>query len=324
MSLPFRNDKDANNLYTIAFYNLENLFNTSDDKHTLDRDFTPNGKKKWTERRYRKKLNNLSNTISRIGKETALKPPVLVGIVEIENAEVVKDLLATKNLNDYQYDYIHFESPDERGIDTALLYIKSHFEIIETRPIPLLLYDEDGNRDTTRDILYVYGKLNEEKVHVFVNHWPSRRSGSEETSSKRILAAETILNEMDKIEKDYVDPKYVVMGDFNDNPTAKSIQLILSSKPIYNPMESLLSDKRGSANYKRKWSLFDQIMISKSFFNYSLETHSYSNANIYDSHSLKEWKGKYAGNPFRTYVGTKYLGGSSDHFPVYIQLEYNP
>lgn len=324
MGFPFSDSKDDNYLHTIAFYNLENLFNTKDDKHTLDRDFTPNGRKKWTDARYRKKLRKLSTTISKIGKETAYKPPTLVGIVEVENSEVVKDLLSTKGLKDYDYDFVHFESPDERGIDTALLYLKSYFKVIESRPVPLLIFDDNGVRDTTRDILYIHGELNGEEIHVFVNHWPSRRTGASETLEKRMLAAEKVLMEMTEIEKKHSNPKYIIMGDFNDNPNAQSIRHMISSKPLYNPMETLLSEERGSANYKRQWSLFDQIIISQSFFNYSVKQHSFSGADIFDSYNLKEWAGRYSGNPFRTYVGTKYLGGSSDHFPVYIQLEYNP
>lgn len=316
----FSKGKDANNLHTIAFYNLENLFNTSDDKHVLDRDFTPNGKKKWTKARYRKKLEKLSTTISKIGRDTANKPPTMVGIVEVENKEVIEDLLTSKGLKDYDYGFVHFNSPDERGIDTAFLYLKSNFIVLESEPIPLLLYNDSGERDTTRDILYVRGELNKEEVHVFVNHWPSRRTGVEETLSKRMMAAEVVLKKMTSIEKVFSDPKYIIMGDFNDNPQAKSIQHLLASKPLHNPMIELLKNGRGSANYKGVWSLFDQIIVSQNVLELSSNKLKFLGAEIYDNYNLKEWKGKFSGNPFRTYVGTKYLGGVSDHFPVFVQL----
>jgi len=323
MIFSFLQRNKPQNDHTIVFYNLENLFDVRDDHNTLDLDFTPKGKKRWTKRKYNKKLLKLANTISRIGVKTTNKPPVLVGIAEVENEEVIKDLISTGALKNEDYDYVHYDSPDERGIDTALLYLRSNFSVLRSTPIPLLIFNPEGERDTTRDILYVHGVLNGEEIHVFVNHWPSRRNGEEETDYKRIKAAETLRDYMNKIEKNYSTPNYIVMGDFNDGPDAISIRTLVESKLLYNPMEKLLTPERGSANYRRSWSLFDQILVSHSFFNYEKGTHSFAHANIFDDQQLKEWDGKYAGNPFRTYVGQKYKGGYSDHFPVYIQLKYN-
>ncbi len=315
--------KKKDHLHTIAFYNLENLFDTIDDPDTMDDDFTPDGFKRWTPKRYRKKIYKLAKTISEIGLESTKKPPALVGIAEVENETVVQDLINAAPLRNIDYEYVHYDSPDERGIDTGLLYHKSNFELLFSEPIPLLLYNEEGERDTTRDILYVHGKLNGEAVHVFVNHWPSRRDGAAETDYKRMEAAKTIKLKMAEIEKQVIDPNYIVMGDFNDNPDSNSIQLLIKDSNLYNPMEKLGSPERGSANYRRSWSLFDQIMVSHNFFNYEKGTHSFAHANIFDDRLLIEWKGKFKGTPFRTYAGRKYLGGYSDHFPVYIQLKYN-
>ncbi|MGB5783608.1 MAG: endonuclease [Eudoraea sp.] len=323
MIFSFLQRNKPQNDHTIVFYNLENLFDVRDDQNTLDLDFTPKGKKRWTKRKYKKKLLKLANTISRIGVKTTNKPPALVGIAEVENEEVIKDLISTGALKNEDYDYVHYDSPDERGIDTALLYLRSNFKVLRSTPIPLLIINPEGERDTTRDILYVHGVLNGEEIHVFVNHWPSRRTGEEETDYKRIKAAETLRDYMNKIEKNYSTPNYIVMGDFNDGPDAISIRTLVESKSLFNPMEKLLTPERGSANYRRSWSLFDQILVSHSFFNYEKGTHSFAHANIFDDHQLKEWDGKYAGNPFRTYVGQKYKGGYSDHFPVYIQLKFN-
>ena len=195
------------------------------------------------------------------------------------------------------------------------------FSAAET--IPLILIDDAGIRDRTRDILYVHGKLNNEEIHLFVNHWPSRRAGEDLTEYKRIAAAEKIMEYMKLIESKYEAPNYIIMGDFNDGPHSKSIKNLVAGKELYNPMEKLLTPERGSANYRRTWSLFDQILLSHSFFNYQEGTHSFAHANIFDEYFLTEWKGKYQGNPFRTYVGKKYKGGYSDHFPVYIQLQFN-
>lgn len=323
MKFSFFKKKSVNTLHTVAFYNLENLFDTADAQHTLDDDFTPNGSKKWTPRRYQKKLQKLAKTISKIGKASTGQPPVLVGVAEVENKTVVQDLLATAPLSDYNYHYIHYDSPDERGIDNALLYNQDNFKVIYSEPIALLLYSESGQRDTTRDILYVHGELNGEEVHVFVNHWPSRRNGDQQTDHKRIQAAHTINEYMKGIELQLNDPNYIIMGDFNDGPSSTSVQTLMGNNRLYNPMEKLTTPGRGSANYKRRWSLFDQIIVSHNFLNFEKGTHSFTEANIFDEAFLAENKGKYKGSPRRTYVGRRYVGGFSDHFPVYVQLKLN-
>lgn len=323
MVFPFFKKKKGGALFTIGFYNLENLFDTIDDPNTLDDDFTPNGFKKWSMKRYKRKLYKLAKTISEIGDDAQLSPPVLIGVAEVENKEVMNDLIGAEPLRNIDYGYVHYDSPDERGIDTALIYHKDYFEVLYSEPITLLIYEKDGRRDTTRDILYVKGLLNKEEVHIFVNHWPSRRDGDEETSYKRVRAAETIKEFMDGIEVEIESPNYIVMGDFNDGPESDSIKSLMQTGKLYNPMEKLLTPERGSANYKRTWMLFDQIMVSHNFFNYEKGTHSFAHANIFDEGFLTEFKGKYKGAPYRTYVGRKYIGGYSDHFPVYIQLKYN-
>ncbi len=323
MNFSFFKRNKGKHLHTIAFYNLENLFDTIDDPDTLDDEYTPKGFRKWTTKRYKTKLFKLAKTISEIGLESTNKVPALVGVVEVENEGVIKDLIRSEPLQGTNYGFVHYDSPDERGIDTALIYHKDHFEVLASEAITLMVFNPNGERDTTRDILYVHGKLNREEVHVFVNHWPSRRDGETETDYKRIEAAETILRFMKGIEARHEDPNYIIMGDFNDDPTSKSIKTLMQSNRLYNPMDKLFSPDRGSANYKRSWMLFDQIIVSHNFFNYKKGTHSFAHANIFDDHFLTEFKGKHKGSPFRTYAGRKYLGGYSDHFPVYIQLKFN-
>ena len=323
MLFPLFKRTKKKNIFTIGFYNLENLFDTEDDHRTLDDDFTAKGPKKWTKKRYRKKLFKLGKTISKIGRKTTGRSPIIVGVAEVENKRVLEDLLKSPQLNGEGYEFVHFESPDERGIDTALLYKPAYFETLHTRAIPLILEDDEGERDTTRDILYVYGKLNDEEIHLFVNHWPSRRSGEDLTAYKRMAAADKIMEHMELIEREFETPNFIIMGDFNDGPKSDSIKKLVINRQLYNPMEKLLTPYRGSANYRRTWSLFDQIIVSHTFLNYQKGTHSFIGANIFDEHFLTEWKGKYRGNPFRTFVGRKYKGGYSDHFPVYIQLEFH-
>ncbi len=325
MRFTFFKRKSKDHLYTIAFYNLENLFDAENNKYTLDDDFTPTGFKQWTVERYESKRKKLARTILDIGKEENKYPPVLVGISEVENQTVIEDLIGTAPLDKVHYKYVHYESPDERGIDTALLYNPKYFKVISSEALPLMVDNLNGDRDTTRDILYVKGTLNKNSVHVFVNHWPSRRDGGDVTEYKRLNAATVIKEKMKEIAKTDQDPNYMVMGDFNDDPTSKSIQSLLEDTTLYNPMEQLHFPKqRGSANYKNTWSLFDQILISHNFLNYEKGTHSFSKANIFDESFLKEKIGKYKGNPHRTYAGSKYLGGYSDHFPVYIVMKFNP
>ncbi len=309
--------------YTIAFYNLENYFDTTNDAYVLDDDFTPKGFKKWDEKRFIWKTRKLAKAISKIGLDDSQLPPVLIGIAEVENARVIQRLLQSEKLKVIDYGYVHFDSPDERGIDTALIYNKDYFHVLDAETIPLLIENTNGDRDLTRDILYVKGELNNEVFHVFVNHWPSRRDGAELTAYKRVAAANTILRKINFLRQDGKDANIVIMGDFNDDPNSESIQTLMDSGLFINPMQALLTPNSGSANYKGEWSLFDQVIVSHSFLNYEVGTHSFKKAKVFAPRFLKEWKGKYKGNPYRTYAGKKYLGGYSDHFPVYIVLNFN-
>jgi len=314
---------NSKNLHTIAFYNLENFFDTKNDKGKLDDDFTPDGFKRWDDRKFGIKAKKLAKAIAHIGIEDTTEPPLLIGVAEVENRAVLDILLKTGNLKNINYDYVHFDSPDERGIDTALIYHKEHFKVISSQTIPLLIANVNGERDFTRDILYVNGQLHKEEIHVFVNHWPSRRDGEDITSYKRVAAANTILNKLAELSANAAVANIIIMGDFNDDPNSDSIKTLMDSGRFINPMQQILSPVSGSANYRGEWSLFDQIIISHSFLNYEKGTHSFKKAEIYNPKFLKEWKGKYKGNPFRTFAGKKYLGGYSDHFPVYIILKNN-
>ncbi|MCA0958517.1 endonuclease [Muricauda ruestringensis] len=309
------------NRYTIAFYNLENFFDTKDDPYLLDDDFTPKGFRKWDEHKFGKKVKRIAKAISKIGRKESVHPPVLIGMAEVENKFVVEKILHAHKLRNTAYDVIHFDSPDERGIDTALVYHKQHFKVLDAQTIPLIVDNTNGERDFTRDILYVKGVLHQEEIHVFVNHWPSRREGADETNFKRVKAAKTILDKLEIMQGD--SDNIIIMGDFNDDPRSESIQTLMETGRFINPMNKLLSPKTGSANYRGNWNLFDQILISHSFLNFQAGTHSFVEAKIFAPRFLKEWHGKYKGNPFRTYAGGSYLGGYSDHFPVYVILEEN-
>ena len=309
----------SSSLISVAFYNVENLFDIKDDARTLDRDFTPKGKKKWGPYRYQLKIEKIGKAISRIGENHTQMPPALIGLAEVENSNVLNDLIHSDSLQYLPYQYIHFDSPDERGIDVALLYNTSFFEPLESRAIPVLVYDSKNTRDDTRDILYVKGKLNNEIVHLYVNHWPSKRSGYDETRLKRIQIAKLIHQEIATIEEE--DPKIIIMGDFNDNPIDDSIQNHLVTKNFQNPMLTLYNQGMGASKFYGKWMLFDQIILSRNFFSENKQEYTFKEAFIFDAAFLKNPRGRHKNEPFRTYTGKYYQGGYSDHFPVYVLLE---
>jgi len=317
----FKSKGKINNAYTVAFYNLENLFDTKNNPNTLDDDFTSDGRKKWSYKRYRRKIKKLGNVISQLGIEKSHFAPALVGVVEVENQMVLKDLVQTTHLRNHNYGIVHYDSPDERGIDVALLYKKELFELLHSETFPLYLENKYGERDYTRDVLMVQGNLNGELVYILVNHWPSRRSGSNETEEKRIKAAQLVSKIITKINTETYNAKIIIMGDFNDDPTSISIKKHLVNENLYNPMEHLIATGNGTLNHKKTWHLFDQIIFTKNFFPNEVNRHSFKYAEVFDKHFLKEWNGKYKGNPFRTYIGKWYQGGFSDHFPVYIYLK---
>ena len=305
---------------TVAFYNLENFFDTKDDPHALDDDFTPKGKRAWTPKRFRHKVRKLSKTIRHIGEDFSKHPPVLIGLAEVENRDVIERLLESKALSDIDYGIAHFDSPDERGIDTALLYLREAFSLRHQERIPLYLKEEDGDRDYTRDILYINGLWGEQKIHVLVNHWPSRRACTEETEGKRLRAAKTVLQKISELEGMESNPYIVVMGDFNDGPESPSVRLMDESAYLINPFEQVKRSGIGSAYYKGKWSLFDQILMSPAFFQGQSKGPVFREAEVYSPRFLIRYKGKHKGSPFRTFTGRKYTGGYSDHFPVFVTI----
>lgn len=314
--------KSKKSISTIAFYNVENLFHPVNCPETKDDSFTPEGKMRWTEKRYQKKLRRLGSVISKLGMNRAKTPPIIVGLVEVENEKVVYDLANSKFLKKYEYQVIHHSSPDERGIDVAMLYTKTGFEFVESTTYPVLLENEFGERDYTRDILKVIGYLHGQLTHILINHWSSRRDGVEKTEYKRITAAKTVRRIIDEIKTEEQDPKIIVMGDFNDNPDCKSVKEILVKNDFHNPMEKLYDPRKsGTLVHKGQWSLFDQIIVSKNFLEHERDQFSFYYAAIFNKKWMKIFKGKFKGMPFRTYVGRFYRGGFSDHFPVYAFLK---
>lgn len=321
MTNPFKDIPVRHDMQTFAFYNVENLFDLKNGKYTNDTDFLPTSDKKWTPKRYDNKLQKLGFAISNIGRRETGKHPALIGLAEVENDEVIQDLIASKHLEDCNYNFIHFNSLDERGIDVALLYDENIFEVISSEPFTVQLTRDDGAPDYTRDVLLVSGILDGEHINVIINHWSSRREGVNETEHKRMTSSYKVGEIISELRLENADAKIIVIGDFNDDPHTNSIKHLVDGYDLFNPMETLRSYNRGTTYHNRQWNLFDQIMISTNFFKSSNNLYEFSSANIFDEDFLKISNGRFKGSPFRTYVGKKYKGGYSDHFPVYIVLK---
>ena len=303
--------------FSIAFYNLENLFDSTHDEYTLDKDFTPEGEFQWSQDRYNRKIKNLANVISKIGRKQSELPPVFLGVAEVENDTCIEDLINDAKLKPYPYDFVHYNSPDERGIDVAFLYQKEHFELLYSDNYPLMLIDDTGDRDYTRDILLVHGKLFGKPVYVLLNHWPSRNNGAKSSSYKRVQAAKLVNEIIEDIYKENERAEIIIMGDFNDEPNSDSIKNNLMSDAFFNPMFEMQQNKKGSVKHSNKWFLFDQIIMSDNFLNNTPDQLKFISAEIFDDHFLQESKGRRKGAPKRTFIGKWHLGGFSDHFPVF-------
>ena len=321
MKLPNFFKKKKKSLYTIAFYNVENLFDHIQDTNILDTDFIPTSDRKWDQNRYEKKSNKIAKVIASIGtSDTHKHPPLIIGLAEVENKKVLKDLVNTEALSSLKYDFVHYNSPDERGIDTALLYRKNYVNITQSKSHELYIETPEGIRDFTRDILQVSCTLLQEQITFLVNHWPSRRDGSGLTEYKRLNAASKNKAILRALSKEQPNQRFIVMGDFNDDPHDNSIKSLIEFG-LYNPMETLLTKSKGTTKYKGHWNLFDQVIISHSFLKYQKKKLNFKSASIYDPEFLKQRHGKYKGTPHRTFGGRNYTGGYSDHFPVYVTLE---
>ncbi|MDL5512974.1 endonuclease/exonuclease/phosphatase family protein [Arenibacter sp. M-2] len=314
---------------TVAFYNLENLFDTFNDSLTYDDDRTPTGKDNWTLERYNQKIHNLSKVLSEIGSPDAPSSPDIIGLCELENRQVVEDLTNHPHLRDKGYGIVHFDSPDERGIDVALLYKKTAFLPTSFISRRLLLSNEEDYRDYTRDQLVVSGLLDGEEMHFIVNHWPSRSGGEARSKPYRLEAARLNKRIIDSISKLGPEVKIISMGDFNDDPIDDSLKKILKTRgklfnlensDLYNPMEQLYKKGIGSLAYRDQWNLFDQIFFTANITRKLPGQYYFWKAGVYNPPYLIDKKGQYKGYPLRTYAGGSYTAGYSDHFPVYIHL----
>ncbi|WP_233131700.1 endonuclease/exonuclease/phosphatase family protein [Robiginitalea sediminis] len=313
---------------TVAFYNVENLFDTVNDTLVFDEEYTPGGGKGWTRERYEAKLLNLATVLEAIGKEESGRSPDLIGLCEVENSGVIEDLLLQDPLREIPYGIVHFDSPDHRGIDVALLYNRNSFSVLDAQSRRLVLRDTENNRKYTRDQLVVHGTLDGDPVYLSVNHWPSRSGGELASAPYRKQAAALQRRILDSILREDPGARFLSMGDYNDNPPDASLRFGLGTTAIadsipknllYNPMENWYRSGEGSLAYRDQWSLFDQILVGHNWLMEKAE-YRFWKAGIFRPGYLITPDGPYRGYPLRTYAGGVYLGGYSDHFPVYAFL----
>jgi hypothetical protein len=337
-------------VHTVVFYNFENLFDTINNPNN-DEEWLPNGAQNWTSKKYHKKLENLARVLSEIGTSENPHAPTLIGGAEIENRGVLEDLIKQPKLAASDYGIVHFDSPDKRGIDVALLYQKKHFKPVSSVNIPLMIYRDDkkndkstekeseedksdkdkvevgnGERVYTRDILLVTGYLDGEEVNVMVNHWPSRSGGEKKSSPYREAAGRLNRKIMDSIFKINPNAKIITMGDLNDGTYNKSVKEGVGAKRkkeevkefgVYNPFEQMAKEGNATLFHRDAGDIFDQIMVTEPLIRNDYSSFRYWKAGIYNPQYLIQKTGQYKGYPLRH--GANEVG-FSDHFPVYIYL----
>lgn len=301
----------------VVFYNVENLYDTDDDPLVDDNEFLPDSANKWTVERYQKKLSDLAKVL-KAASEDGL--PEVIGLCEVENRRVVEDLMATAPLNEVKFVVVHEDSPDKRGIDVALAYNSARLKELHHEKMSVS-FDFEPDTDT-RDILYVKLLSGKDTLHVFVNHWPSRRGGQEASEAKRLKAASVLLAKTDSILKQNELAKIVVMGDFNDYPDNRSMTEVLNSIPgsngdLINLTHPLHEQGLGTYNYKGEWGMLDQFIVSRGLLMApnGLQTTPSSASIVKEDWMLYNEDGKEPA-PSKTYGGPNYYGGYSDHLPI--------
>lgn len=313
----------------IGFYNLENLYDTIDNPMVDDNEFTPSGPKKYNGEIYFDKLQKLATVIAEMGADKTSDGPAILGVAEVENDTVLNDLVRQPLISKRNYKIVHYDSRDARGVDVGLLYNPKYFNVEASDKLFVQLPTGAKDAYFTRDVLWVKGQLDGETIHVYVNHWPSRRGGEKRSEPGRFAAAQVCRNHMDSILKLEPNAKFMVMGDLNDDPVNKSITQVIGAKAdiknvpvagMYNPWTELYNKGIGTLAYQDAWGLFDQIMISHAWLNPDQNGFFFKSRFIFNQPYLVENMGRYKGYPMRTWDGNIYRGGYSDHFPTYIVL----
>ena len=323
--------KRKSELYSVAFYNLENLFDTIHDDGKNDYDFLPGGRYAWNTTKYEAKLKNLAHVLSELSRGKVTQGPACIGVAEVENKRVLNDLLKQPTLA--QYKYVHYEGPDERGIDCALLYDSLQFQVKHSKLVYSAPFEGDTT-DLTRGFLVVDGSLAGERLCLIVNHWPSRLGGEKRSSPKREMAARLTRSMVDSLLAINPEAKVIVMGDLNDDPKNKSVVEVMNAPmtddytklqpgQMFNTSYGLYRRGVGTLCYRGQWNLFDQILITQGLVGKDRSTLKFYGYRIYNDESLNQKSGRYIGYPLRTHAGGVYLNGYSDHYPVFMLVIKN-
>lgn len=313
----------------IAFYNLENFYDTIDNPIVNDDEFTPKGEKNYNSSIYYSKIEHLATVISQLGTDVNPDGPAILGTAEIENDTVLNDLIHNHLISNRHYSFVHYDSKDLRGVDVALIYNPKYFKVEDSRK--LFVHLPAGAKESifTRDVLWVKGKLDGETVHVFVNHWPSRLGGEERSAPGRAAAAMVCKNFADSVQKEDPDAKIIIMGDLNDDPVSPSLTKVIGAKGkkddvqaggFFNPWVEMYKKGYGTLAYQDAWGLFDQIVVSYSWLDKNQNGYFYYHQHIFNRPYMIENNGRYRGYPMRTWDGNTYRGGYSDHFPTYLVM----
>ncbi len=312
-------------LSSVGFYNLENLFDTVDNENN-DSEYLPNGANKWGSMKYNSKLKRMSYAISQIGIDQTPLGLAILGVSEIENRGVLEDLVKQPAIANRSYQIVHYDSPDKRGVDVGLLYNPRLFTVTNSKSYRLKTDDENF---FTRDQLMVSGYLMGEKIHIIVNHWPSRSGGEERSRPKRNAAAGLTRSIVDSLYKIEPKAKIIVMGDLNDDPYNESCAVILGAKKnaedvkagdLYNVFWKTLETGTGSLSYNDQWNIFDQIILSNELTHGDKKEMRLWKSEIFYRNFLIQQEGRYKGTPLRTHSGGVWMDGYSDHLPTLIYL----
>ncbi len=311
----------------VAFYNCEQLFDTVHNPAVNDTEFTPAGRYHYTQKIYEQKLRNIATVIQSMGENAQL---AMIGLAEVENDTVLHDLVTQPEIARFNYRYIWYSGHDERGINVAMIYNPGYFKPLWSESLQVKLDSvkpvAEGSKMNTRDILHIKGILAGDTVHVFINHWPSRTDGDTESRPKRIAAAMVLKEGIDKLLHTDSLAQILVMGDFNDNPDDSSLALVSgasqgSSSKLYNPFMALYKKGAGTVMYHHSWNLFDPVLLSDGLMKRSNNSLTYDSAGIYKPDFLTDhYKGR-EGAPYRSWLGTYWLNGYSDHYPVLVYLK---
>ena len=313
----------------IGFYNVENLYDTIDDPLKNDAEYLPSGTKRYNSAVYLDKIGNLSKVLSLIGTDISPDGLSIIGVAEVENDTVLHDLVNHPLMKSRNYQIVHYNSPDIRGVDVAMLYNPKYFTVISSEPLFVPLFDADGSVRYTRDILFVHGKYDGEDLYVMVCHWPSRRGGEEVSAPGRAKAASICRNKIDSLTKINPDVKIVLMGDLNDDPVSPSVAKVIGSKGdkekvekggMFNPWVESYKQGIGTLAYNDSWNLFDQIIVSSGFLSKEQNGFFFREAHIFSKPWMLQAEGRYKGYGKRTYDFDNYISGYSDHFPTFIVL----